>query len=91
LREEEVRLVLAPSVSNPKFDRTCTLKQLRHSGLVEACEHGDGASIMPKRLEPPFLCFEICEWDTAIILKDGRATSEQQLPHAGEVRFVQEI
>ena len=45
----------------------------------------------PKRLEPPFLCFEIAERGTAVILKDDRADSEQQLPHAGEVRFVQEI
>jgi hypothetical protein len=38
LRKAEVRLVLAPSVSNPEFHRAGTLKQLRHLGLVEACE-----------------------------------------------------
>ena len=75
MREKEVRLGLAPSVANPKIDRTCTLKQLRYSGLVEACEHGDGAGIKPKRLKPPFLCFEIAERDTAVILEDGRADS----------------
>ena len=31
-------LVLAPSVSNPEFNRICTLKQRRHLGLVEVCE-----------------------------------------------------
>ena len=45
---------------------------------------------MSKRLKPPFPGFEIAKRDTAIVLKDGRAAIEQQLPHAGEVRFVQE-
>ena len=84
-------LVLAPSVSNPEFDRAGTLKQLRHSGLVEASEHRDGSSIMPERLELPSLCFEIRKRDTAIVLKDGRTAVEQKPPHVGELWFVQEI
>ena len=56
LSEEKVRLVLAPSISNPEFDRISTLKQRCHLGLVEVCEHRDGPSIMAKSLEPPPLC-----------------------------------
>ena len=89
--QEKVRFVLAPSVSNPEFDRAGTLKQLRHSGLVKACEHRDGSSIMPERLELPSLCFETCKGDTAIVLKDGRTAVERKPPHVSELWFVQEI
>ena len=46
---------------------------------------------MSKRLELPFICFEIGERDTAIVLKNGHAGMEQHLPHFGEMPFVQEI
>jgi hypothetical protein len=89
LSYDEIRLILAPSISNSEVDRISGSKLLRHSSLVEVCKYWDWPFVVAKCEKSPSPWFKVNKRDAAIVLNDGLAVIEQKLSHPGEVSFVQ--
>src|SRR5215471_1364940 len=91
--EQQVRFVGSPTVAHAKIDRgrAAACEQLAEVRLVVLRKHRHWAEIAAERLKLPRLAVEIGEGDSGIVLQNGRALHQQEIPDPGEALAMHQI
>src|SRR3984957_4080012 len=89
--QQQVRFIRTPAIADAEIYRLGTPKQFGIGLLIFAGKFVDRTSIMAERKEAPLLRAVIAEWNSGIVLNDGRAVGEDEVAYRREAAGMQKV